>query len=71
MGKRDRSGNIVTNHNGLKNLYINTYVHRLRNRPIKDDFEEIKEHKDNLFELRMKLIFMFLKTLFIKLSLRF
>ena len=55
MGKKDRKGNIITNHEGLKHLYLQTYVNRLRNRPIKPDFEEIRRLKMELFELRLKL----------------
>ena len=40
---------------GLKHLYLETYIHRLRNRPIKTDFQEIKNLKDELFNLRIKL----------------
>ena len=45
----------MTNHEGLKKLYLNTYKQRLRNRPINDNFEKIKKHKDELFELKMKI----------------
>ena len=45
----------MTNHEGLKKLYLQTYMHRLRNRPIKEGFEELKAFKDELFELRLKL----------------
>ena len=55
VGKKDRKGNIITNHEGLKHLYLQTYVNRLRNSPIKPDFEEIRRLKMELFELRLKL----------------
>ena len=55
VGKKDKSGNIITNHEGLKKLYLETYVHRLRNRPIKEEYSEIKQLKDELLELRMEL----------------
>ena len=55
VGKKDKAGNLISNHAGLKELYLQTYMHRLRNRPIKDDFQEIKTLKDNLFELRLRL----------------
>ena len=42
VGKRDDHGMIVTNHEKLKSLYLNTYKHRLRDRPIKEDFKNIK-----------------------------
>ena len=53
-GKKDRNGKIITNHLGLKKLYLETYLHRLRNRPIKPDFEELKYLKDNLFDMRLE-----------------
>ena len=40
---------------GLKNLYLKTYKERLRNRPIKEGFEEIKSLKLVLFNLRKEL----------------
>ena len=55
MGKKDRKGNIITNHEGLKSLFLDTYVNRLRNRPMKPDLEELKELKEELFELRLGL----------------
>ena len=53
-GKKDRNGKIITNHLGLKKLYLETYLHRLRNRPIKPDFEELKYLKDNLFDMKLE-----------------
>ena len=55
VGKRDRRGNIITNHMGLKHMYLKTYVDRLRSRPMREDFEELKQLKKILFELRLKL----------------
>ena len=55
VGKKDRAGNMITNHEGLKNLYLQTYKHRLRNRPIKENFQEIKGFKEELFELKLGL----------------
>ena len=55
VGKRDRSGNIITNHNSLKHLYLVTYINRLRERPILEGFEELKRLKTNLFRMRLKL----------------
>ena len=55
VGKKDSAGNLITNHAGLKKLYLDTYINRLRNRPIKSDFEELKEMKTQLFNLRLKL----------------
>ena len=55
IGKKDKSDNIVSNHEGLKDLYLNTYMHRLRNRPVKKEYEDMKAYKDDLFDLRLKL----------------
>ena len=55
VGKKDGKGNIIKNHEGLKKLYLQTYVNRLRNRPIKPDLEEIMKLKTELFELRLQL----------------
>ena len=52
VGKKDFKGNIITNHIGLKKLYLKTYKERLRNRPIKNNFEELKKLKTTLFNLR-------------------
>ena len=46
---------MITNHVGLKKLYLKTYKERLRNRPIKTDFEELRNLKMLLFNLRTKL----------------
>ena len=45
VGKKDRSGNLITNHEGLKHLYQQTYIERLRNRPMKAEFEELYKLK--------------------------
>ena len=55
VGKQDISGNIITNHESLKHLYLNMYINRLRDRPISPGFEKIKDLKMNLFEMRLKL----------------
>ena len=55
IGKKDRKGNLITNHLGLKNLYLKTYKQRLRNRPIQTGFKEIENLKSILFNLRNKL----------------
>ena len=54
VGKKDHSGNIITNHDKLKHLYLETYMNRLRNRPVKPGFEKLKSMKTKLFNLRLK-----------------
>ena len=56
VGKKDVFGNIVTNYEGLKNLYLNTYINRLRSRPIKPEFQDIKKLKEELFNMRFDLV---------------
>ena len=55
IGKKDKSGNVITNHEGLKHLYLQTFTHRLRNRPIKHEFLDLKQMKMELFDLRLEL----------------
>ena len=55
VGKRDRKGNMISNHLGLKHLYLETYMHRLRNRPMKNDLQNIKDLKMKLFNLRLEI----------------
>ena len=54
MAKKDAEGNLITNPDALKELYIQTYVDRLAHRPMKKDFEEIYEMKCLLWEERNK-----------------
>ena len=53
--KNDKKGNLVANHLDLKNLYLKTYKQRMRNRPIKEALRELKDKKENLFNMRLKL----------------
>ena len=54
VGKRNNEGKMITDHVQLKHLYLQTYLHRLRNRPGNDDLEEIRKFKMTLFETRLK-----------------
>ena len=53
MAKRDPYGNIITAPSQLKSLYVETYKHRLRHRPIDANFKDIMELKTQLWELRL------------------
>ena len=55
IAKKDKKGNLVTNHQDLKKLYLKTYKQRMRNRPIKENLSELKYFKENLFNIRLKL----------------
>ena len=54
-GKKNIAGQIITNPDGLKKLYLETFVHRLRHRPIREDLEELKSLKESLFQMRLML----------------
>ena len=54
IAKRDAYGNIVTAVQSLKNLYLRTYEHRLRPRPMEEQMSELKILKSNLWEGRFQ-----------------
>ena len=45
----------MTSHKDLQKLYLDTFVHRLRWRPIKQDYKELFELKERLCESRLEL----------------
>ena len=55
IGKKDKRGNVITNHEALKQLYLRTYIHRLRSRPIKHEFQELRVMKMELFDCRLEI----------------
>ena len=52
--KKDKSGNMVTDKEGLETLYIDTYKDRLKPNTIADGLEDLKSLKEYLFQLRLK-----------------
>ena len=52
IAKFDEKGNLITNPEALKKLYLNHYVQRLEHRKIKDDFVQNYEKKVKLWQLR-------------------
>ena len=46
----DKDGNLVTNQEDIKEMANKAYTERLRNRPIKQGLEDIKESKERLAE---------------------
>jgi hypothetical protein len=54
--KKNSNGRLVSSPEELKDLYIKTYVHRLRHRPVKPDFEELKCLKEQLCAKRLELV---------------
>ena len=56
MAKKDKDGNLITSKETLKKLYINTYVERLKHRPMNDEFKLIFEMKNLLWKKHFGLL---------------
>jgi hypothetical protein len=48
FGKKDFDGKIITAQSELKKLYLETFVHRLRHRPVRMDYQVLKSLKEEL-----------------------
>ena len=55
FAKKDVSGKIVSRQKELKQLYLDTFTHRLRHRPIRVDFIKLKALKETLCHKRLEL----------------
>ena len=53
--KIDVEGRILTSHKDLLNLYSDTFIHRLRSRPMNEEFMDLFHQKEQLCELRLEL----------------
>ena len=51
--KVDMNGRLVTDQEGLKQLYLDTFTHRLRQRPVKQDYSEVYQLQQELLEKRL------------------
>ena len=51
---KDKSGNLISNKNSLKNLYKETYMERLSHKPARPEWQEIQNLKETLFHLRSR-----------------
>ena len=54
IAKKDCNGTLITGGEQLKELYLKTFIHRLRSRPIKEDFKYLQELKEELCSKRLK-----------------
>ena len=54
MAKKDREGNLITSPDLLKNLYLQTYQNRLRNRDMKEELMDAFFLKEELWISRME-----------------
>ena len=52
--KKDDLGNLITAPSALKNLYLETYQNRLKHRKINERYQDIRELKNELWELRFE-----------------
>ena len=52
--KKDHLGNLITAPTALKNLYLQTYKNRLEHRKINERYKDIRELKNELWELRFE-----------------
>ena len=56
VSKINNEGRLISHPVELKQLYLRTYVHRLRHRPIKPGLEYLKTLKDLLCKKRLDLV---------------
>ena len=54
VAKKNLKGQLITNPEELKNLYLDTFKFRLRHRPVQPGFEEILETQEELFKQRLE-----------------
>jgi hypothetical protein len=54
FAKRNDEGKLVSSQKELKKLYLQTFIRRLRHRPIRSDFEYLKSLKEELCSKRLE-----------------
>ena len=55
MAKRNSNGDLISNPDMLKQLYVDTYKNRLRHRVIRPGYEQLETSRSFLFNLRLSL----------------
>ena len=55
IAKKDFNGRLISTQKELICLYLDTYRHRLRHRPIKNEFKYLKVLKEELFDKRLRI----------------
>ena len=55
MAKKDSQGNLITDQKGLEQLYLKTYVERLKPNQIKPGLETLEGMKELLFKMRLEI----------------
>ena len=54
FAKKDCDGKVITSQHLMKSLYLDTFLHRLRHRPINKDYKRLKYLKEELFKRRIE-----------------
>ena len=54
MGKINKEGKMTTSQEGLKELYLETFLWRLRDRPIRPEHVDLQLIKSKMFETILK-----------------
>ena len=55
MAMKDHKGNLIRGKEGLKQLYKDTYIERLSEKPINECWTNIKQRKEELFQRRLEI----------------
>ena len=51
--KKDVTNRLITDPSGLKQLYLETFTHRLRERPAKESYSELSKLQESLLRKRL------------------
>ena len=54
MGVKDKMGNVKSKSWDIKNIYEDEYEHRLRNRPLLPELQDIENIQEQLFQRRLE-----------------
>ena len=54
FAKKDCDGKLITSQHLMKSLYLDTFLHRLRHRPMNKDYIKLKNLKELLFKRRLE-----------------
>ena len=55
VAKKNVDGRLITSHSEIKDLYLDTFRHRLRHRPMKEDLRDLENLKEELCSKRLQL----------------
>ena len=55
VAKKDKFENIISDRHQLEKIYIDFYTERMKPNTMREELKELESHKENLFELRLKL----------------